>query len=131
MKLKKAKQLINKYCDVLKVPLSERPAFEHLDEKSDRVEIDYIDGEYWYVSNDKVDRFNNSSTTDVEELLYWIFSDITFTLAEKMCSEKKYDVESTYSLEVADKQLELMQKLDKKMYKLLKEHHTRLAQMLE
>ncbi|MGB3366467.1 MAG: Imm63 family immunity protein [Acidaminobacteraceae bacterium] len=131
MKIKKLKVLISKYCDVLNIPASKRPTFDVLDTLDKRVELDYIEGEYWYIANDKVNRFNNSSTTDSEELLYWIFSDITFNIAEEECKSNKYDEQSKYNLDLASKQLDLMLKLDKNMYKLLKEHHLRLIEMLD
>lgn len=131
MRQKKVIALIDKYCDLLKIPLSKRPTFKKLEINDTRIEIDYIEGDYWYISNDKVNRFNNASTSDGDELLYWIFSDITFSMAEEKCNTSDYSEQSEYNMDLRTKQLDLMHKLDKKMYKKLKEHHIRLLEILE
>lgn len=131
MRLKKIKNTIEKYCQILGVPLSERPSFDILDLEDKRVEIDIIDGEYWYIINDKVNRFNNSSTRDPIELIYWIFSEITFDMAQKYCKELNFENQDDYNEMLEKKQIELISKLDNKMLKRLEEHKKRLADILE
>jgi hypothetical protein len=72
--------------------------------------VDVFYGQYHYIVVERGVELEHKSTADLDELLFWVFDDVTFHLA--LCYELKHRNEAQDCRRIAfDKQIELMARI--------------------
>lgn len=81
------------------------------------LEVDNSSSSYSYRAFDRDTTTMNRSTHDIDELLYWVFQDVTFSMASEYRARHR-DPAINYRKVIFSHQLELLEALDSRWRKL-------------
>jgi len=117
---KKVKELSKK----IEAPKHSIPTFGY-SEQSGLPHIESTGHEYHYVVCERGSEFSRKTTTDLNELLFWIFDSITFSMACKLELENRRENED-FRIQLFQIQEKLIAQIDNDYSERLKLEHDKL-----
>jgi Immunity protein 63 len=100
------KQRIEQLAQQINAPANALPTYD-LSRRDGTPHIEYADSFYYYISFDRNITALNKKTADIEELLYWVFQDVTFHMSSRYGSAHR-DSETDSRKVLFGHQLELL-----------------------